>query len=96
MALARIDGFLLTAANDDNNNNNKKKTNMKLQHIMIEFDCWDWDTIGSDDHIGKHTERLEYGQDNIIEKWVTLYNNDNDDPQGKLLITVECENLWTE
>jgi len=65
------------------------------RHIMIEIECWDWDTIGSDDFIGKHTERIEFGQENVVEKWIELFQSNNHSvAQGQLLISIECENLW--
>jgi len=72
-----------------------KNDKQRHRHIMIEIECWDWDTIGSDDFIGKHTERIEFGQANVVEKWIELFqSNNHNTPQGQLLITVECENLW--
>ncbi len=50
--------------------------------------------LGSDDH-GKYTERIEYGQENIHEKSVKLYSNENNQEkaQGELIVTIECAEI---
>eukprot|EP01083_Nonionella_stella_P300771 1028553_1 len=68
-----------------------KISKLVSQHIIIEFDVWDWN---SNHHIGKYTERIEFGQRNIHEKWIFLYNNENNKVNGQLCISLQCQNLW--
>lgn len=67
------------------------------QHIMVELECWDWDQVGGHELIGKHVERLEFGQSNVAEKWITLFDGSpSRRAQGQILLSIECDNLWKQ
>lgn len=74
---------------------NLKNIKKMKGHIMIEIDCWHWKYDGSDQLIGKITERLECGQQNVCEEWMNL-DDDENGKKGKILISIECENLWNQ